>query len=60
MYTKESKYRGNRDSFDFKLAIFHNICGHIDDMSTTCNYVTSVLIFRQVYLELYLIQLSPI
>ena len=27
MYTEESKYRGNRDSFNFKLAIFHNICG---------------------------------
>ena len=25
MYTKESKYRGNRDSFNFKLAIFYNI-----------------------------------
>ena len=27
MYTKESKYRGNRDSFNFKLTIFYNICG---------------------------------
>jgi hypothetical protein len=27
MYTEESKYRGNRNSFNFKLAIFHNICG---------------------------------
>jgi hypothetical protein len=25
MYTKESKYKGNRDSFNFKLAIFYNI-----------------------------------
>ena len=25
MYTKESKYRGDRDSFNFKLAIFYNI-----------------------------------
>ena len=25
IYTKESKYRGNRDSFNFKLAIFYNI-----------------------------------
>ena len=25
MYIEESKYRGNRDSFDFKLAIFYNI-----------------------------------
>ena len=31
MYTKESKYRSNRDSFDFKLTIFHNIyrCANI-------------------------------
>ena len=25
MYTEESKYRSNRNSFDFKLAIFYNI-----------------------------------
>ena len=25
IYTKESRYRGNRDSFNFKLAIFYNI-----------------------------------
>ena len=25
IYTEESKYRENRDSFNFKLAIFHNI-----------------------------------
>ena len=25
IYIKESKYRGNRDSFNFKLAIFYNI-----------------------------------
>ena len=25
IYIEESKYGGNRDSFDFKLAIFHNI-----------------------------------
>ena len=25
IYTEESKYGGNRDSFDFKLTIFHNI-----------------------------------
>ena len=25
MYIEESKYGGNRDSFNFKLAIFHNI-----------------------------------
>ena len=27
MYTKESKYRSNRDSFNFKLTIFYNIYG---------------------------------
>ena len=30
IYTKESKYKGNRDSFNFKLAIFHDICGCAD------------------------------
>jgi hypothetical protein len=25
IYTEESKYRDNRDSFDFKLAIFYDI-----------------------------------
>ena len=25
MYIKESKYKSNRDSFNFKLTIFHNI-----------------------------------
>ena len=25
IYTKESKYRSNRDSFNFKLTIFYNI-----------------------------------
>ena len=31
IYIKESKYRGNRDSFNFKLAIFYNIyrCANI-------------------------------
>jgi hypothetical protein len=28
IYTEESKYRGNRNSFNFKLAIFHNIYRH--------------------------------
>ena len=28
IYTKESKYRGNGDSFNFKLAIFYNIYRH--------------------------------
>ena len=27
MYIKESKYRGNRDSFNFKLTIFYDIYG---------------------------------
>ena len=27
IYTKESKYGGNRDSFNFKLTIFYNIYG---------------------------------
>ena len=27
IYTKESKYGGNRDSFNFKFTIFYNICG---------------------------------
>ena len=30
IYIKESKYRGDRDSFDFKLAIFYDICGRAD------------------------------
>ena len=30
IYTEESKYRGNRDSFNFKLAIFYNIYRHAD------------------------------
>jgi hypothetical protein len=25
IYTKESKYKGNKDNFNFKLAIFYNI-----------------------------------
>ena len=28
IYIKESKYKGNGDSFNFKLAIFYDICGH--------------------------------
>ena len=28
MYTEESKYGGNRNSFNFKFTIFYNICGH--------------------------------
>ena len=30
IYTKESKYGGNKNSFDFKLAIFYNIYGCTD------------------------------
>ena len=30
IYIKESKYGGNRDSFNFKLAIFHNIYGRVN------------------------------
>ena len=30
IYTKESKYRSNKNSFNFKLTIFHNIYGCID------------------------------
>ena len=30
IYIEESKYGGNRDSFDFKLAIFHNIYRRIN------------------------------
>ena len=30
IYTKESKYGGDRDSFDFKLAIFYNIYGCVN------------------------------
>ena len=30
IYTKKNKYRGDRDSFNFKLTIFHNIYGRAD------------------------------
>ena len=30
IYIKESKYRGNRDSFNFKLTIFYNIYRHVN------------------------------
>ena len=30
IYTEESKYRGNRNSFNFKLTIFYNIYGCIN------------------------------
>ena len=35
MYIKESKYRGNRDSFNFKLTIFYNICRCADILYKT-------------------------
>ena len=30
IYIKESKYKSNRDSFNFKLTIFYNICGRVN------------------------------
>ena len=30
MYIEESKYKNNRDSFNFKLAIFYNIYKHVN------------------------------
>ena len=30
MYIEESKYRSNKNSFDFKLAIFYNIYGRVN------------------------------
>ena len=30
IYTKESKYRNNKNSFNFKLAIFYNIYRHVN------------------------------
>ena len=30
IYIKESKYKSNRDSFDFKLTIFYNIYGRVN------------------------------
>ena len=30
IYTKESKYRSNRDSFNFKIIIFYNIYRHVN------------------------------
>ena len=35
MYTKESKYKSNRDSFNFKLTIFYNICGRVNILYKT-------------------------
>ena len=30
MYIKESKYKSNKNNFNFKLAIFYNICGCVN------------------------------
>ena len=30
IYTEKSKYGKNKDSFNFKLTIFYNICGRAD------------------------------
>ena len=53
MYTEESKYRGNRDSFNFKLAIFYNIYRHADIL-----YKTKVkafpIIFKGLILNFFL------
>ena len=35
MYTKKSKYKGDRDSFNFKLAIFYNIYRRADVLYKT-------------------------
>ncbi len=35
MYTKESKYSGENDSFTFKLAIFNDICSRADVLFET-------------------------
>ena len=35
IYIKESKYKSNRDSFNFKLTIFHNICGRANILYKT-------------------------
>ena len=35
IYIEESKYRGNRDSFNFKLVIFYNIYGRTNILYKT-------------------------
>ena len=35
IYIEESKYRSNRDSFNFKLTIFYNICGCVNILYKT-------------------------
>ena len=41
IYTKKSKYKGNRDSFNFKLTIFYNIYRY-----TNILYKTKVKAFQ--------------
>ena len=50
IYTKESKYGGNRNSFNFKLTIFHDICGHADILYKT-KYKLAVFIF--IFIDLF-------
>ena len=35
IYIKESKYRGNKNSFNFKLAIFYNIYKYVNILYKT-------------------------
>ena len=35
IYTEESKYGGNKNSFNFKLTIFYNICGYANILYKT-------------------------
>ena len=35
IYIKESKYGGNKDSFNFKLAIFYDICRYANILYKT-------------------------
>ena len=35
IYIKESKYKNNRDSFNFKFTIFYNICGRANILYKT-------------------------
>ena len=44
IYIKKSKYRGDRDSFNFKLAIFYNICGRTDVLYKAKAKVFSIML----------------
>ena len=44
MYIEESKYRNNRDSFNFKLTIFHNIYRYTDVLYKTKAKVFSTIL----------------